>query len=282
MGTSRDIGHEYPVLDHALVEQVVDGLRHVAPDGWSVLRAQLAPQGNGSVASVTVHGQAQPLSIPVPVLGIAAEHQRRAAAAGWPWDRLVIECSSDGRLSAAAEPTSNESARRGPRTSKLTIPRTRLRAVFAVVAVVGFTMAGWLFASAWRWSPPPEADVINVPPPSPRQQQALDLITRYYEAQARLDVPAMRAVTCAQPSGEVWTGIRSLEQNNPQSITIADGIVAFRDDGTQAEATALHRIRGISDRVKEIVAEEQRHRGFFALTYRFVDEAGSMKLCGTA
>ncbi|WP_263993250.1 hypothetical protein, partial [Mycolicibacterium fallax] len=53
-----------------------------------------------------------------------------------------------------------------------------------------FAAAAVLLITARPWVPPPRADIVAVPAPAPRQQEAFDLLARWYAARNNAD-PAL-------------------------------------------------------------------------------------------
>ncbi|OBF86671.1 hypothetical protein A5791_20580 [Mycobacterium sp. 852002-51163_SCH5372311] len=101
------------VRDRDLVEDAVKLLLTEAPPGWQQLHGEFEPSSQPVVAQAfvtTADGRQLPSSVSAGAISVLAEHQRRAAAAGAPWQRLVIDCAADGRLSARAEPAAAVSA----------------------------------------------------------------------------------------------------------------------------------------------------------------------------
>lgn len=97
--------------DRTLIEDAVRQLLGSAPVGWRWLRAEFEPDGRPpvAVAEVTMSDSAAdpgsvPLTVPPEVVGLMADHQRRSAAAGSGWRRVIVECDHTGALSMRTVP----------------------------------------------------------------------------------------------------------------------------------------------------------------------------------
>lgn len=261
------------VGDRALIEDAVTLLLEGVPAGWTHVHGEFDPLCKPALAAVSVvtpHGQSSSIGVPAGVLGVLAEHQRRAAAAGVPWRRLILDCHSDGRLAVRSEPTGAPSRRLRP--------RRWLIAVMAALAVGCLAAAAIVFAASWRWAPPPRVELMSLPDPPPRQQESFEVIGKWYEAQNRGDVVGMWAVTCANPSAAVRDRIAGVAERS--GLVFPDAIVAFSDQGGQVWAGVVLRIRPLDDAMKLDVERAQREdNGYFGGQFTLLDEAGGLKIC---
>ena len=87
-----------------------------------------------------------------------------------------------------------------------------ITALLAGLTVVFLLCAAVVFATGWRWTDPPVADVVPVPPAPPRQAQAYEVISEWLAAQDRSDAAAMRSLTCANPPQQLAAWIDSIER----------------------------------------------------------------------
>ncbi|QQG98781.1 hypothetical protein HBE99_19590 [Mycobacteroides chelonae] len=278
--------HGVPIGDRELVEEAIALLCTAAPAGWSVLHGEFEPshQPPVAVAQAVTDSVQQSISVPAGVTHILAEHQRRAAEAGAPWRRLTIECHSDGRLSVRADPAETDpevdlgtgGARKWRplwlRWLRMALVAVTVGALIATAVVVGL---------ARPWSPPPRADIIEVPPPSARERQAHDVIVGWYEAHNRGDTAAMRALACVDPKPNVPQWITSIERDGSDGKLYFPEVVAeFREQGSQVWVRFASRIRPLTDAVRPEVEDAQRTGGFFKQVFSLEEqEGGVLKIC---
>lgn len=243
-----------------------------APVGWAHLRVEFDPSAAVPVvATVTSPASvAARLDVPNEVVDKLNDYRAQAAAYGTRWRTLVIDCHSDGRLS---ERTDAAHVAGGPRRW----PARVLAAVTAGCLVV----AAVVFAVGWRSPPPPpRAAMMAVPSPSPRQQQAFEVLQRWYDAQNRGDGAALRALACANPGKNVADEIAGVEQNSTvQGIIHLEAVVGFRDQGQRVWGRFMLRVHPISERETRLVQEAQQHGGYFSDEYTLVQEDGDLKVC---
>lgn len=234
--------------------------------------ADFEPAARTARAYVTREGtRPGALTVPPEVLRLVAEHQHRSASAGTPWQRLLLKREADGVATFQTDPVAVRPSAPGRTQWALTI----LTATCIVVAAV-------LFIVDWRWSALPAADVAQLPPMTQREQSALNVVSRFYDAKNRADPAGMREVACANPGGALANDILSVEQNNLQEVTFVDAIVDFSDQGSRASASVVLRFRGVSDRMKQLVAERQLGDvggGLFFARFTLVDDGSGLKVC---
>ncbi|WP_078284485.1 hypothetical protein [Mycobacteroides chelonae] len=261
--------------DREFVERAVAGLAAGLPAGWLRLRIEAQPSSEPPLieaAVTTDNGREQSVQVSPEVLAVLSEHQSRAAAAGTPWQRLVIDCHSDGRLSACTDETSGleASTRAGRRASR----------VLAAVTACLLVAAGSVFAVAWRWGPPPRAEMIALPPQSPRQKDAFEVVNKWFDAENRADAAGMMAVTCLRPSQAVLDWISSSAQfGQVEGFVFPDAVIEFRDHGVHLWVKVAVRIRPVSENQKRVVAQQRQYGGFFTDELTLADEEGSLKVC---
>lgn len=262
------------VVEPALIEDAVKLLLSGAPAEWVHLHSEFewSPVPTGT-AVVSTAGAAQPVAVTAGVIGVLTEHQRRSAAVGCPWQRLVVDCYADGRLSARAEPGVSALVEGAPR-------RRWLRPVLATITLGCLAAAVVVFAVGWRWGPPPRVAMIAVPAVSPRQQEAFEVVSQWFDAENREDVAGMRAVVCANPSQSVqdWLSMTGYFGQD-QGFVFPDAVDAFQDDGARVWVRVAVRIRPVDEKQKREVAEQQKHGGFFEEKVMLADEGGTLKVC---
>ncbi|MFA4080849.1 hypothetical protein ONA92_03965 [Mycobacteroides salmoniphilum] len=258
--------------DRELVEDAIARLAAGLPAGWSRVRVEAQSSSRLPLVEAvvtTADGRQQSVLISPEVLTLLAEHQSRAAAAGAPWQRLVIDCVSDGRLSAYIDEA------RAPAGAERWVSR-----VLAAVAGCLLVAAGLVFVVGWRWGPPPRAEIVALPQQPVRQMDAFDVVSKWFDAENREDVPGMMAVTCRRPSQTVLDWISSTAQfGQVDRLVFPDAIIGFRDEGAHLWVKAAVRIRPVSENQKQVVAQQQQHGGFFTDELTLVDEDGSLRVC---
>jgi hypothetical protein len=267
--------------DRGLIEDAVKLLLTLAPAGWTQLHGEFEPSSQPSVAHafVTTAGeQQQQLSVSPAVVSILGEHQRRAADAGAPWRRLVIDCSADGRLSARAEPDASAPT---PATSPVRRYRWARTALMAIT-VGCLTAAAVLFVLGWKRSEPPRADIIAAPVPAPREREAFAVISRWFDAMNGRDAAGMRGLACAEPSPAVTDWIDTTAQQDLESFIVPDAITKFDDVGKQVWVTIAERGRPLDERTKKLVEAAAQRGGFFAERFTLVDDGAGLKVCDVA
>lgn len=267
---ATDPGDVSQVGDRGLVEDVVKLLLSQAPPGWMQLHAEFEPTSQPVIATASVtmpDATEQPLTVSTEAFGALAEHQRRAAAAGAPWRRLVIDCHPDGRLSARTDPHM-PGRRRWPQR------------VLAAITVGCLVAAAVVFAVAWRWGPPPRVGIIAESTP-PRQAEAFAVIQQFVEAENRGDAAGMRRFVCADPTLALADWILAIEQNGyPDNISSPEAVLEFHDEGPRVSLVYALRVRPLSEEAKRQAAEKGAG-GFYDNQYTLVEEDGGLKLCDT-
>jgi hypothetical protein len=182
-----------------------------------------------------------------------------------PWRRLVINCHCDGRLSAWADPGGD---------------RRWLRRGLAAVTAGCLIASAVLFAAAWRWSPPPRADVIPLPPPPARQQEAFDVISKWYDAENRSDVAGMRSLNCANPGKDLADRAATIQYHgNYQADVYPDAITSFIPDGAHFKAEVMARSHPLDAHMKWEAQWVERDGGFSYEKFVLIDEGGYLKIC---
>lgn len=264
-----------PDGDRTLIEDAVKLLLGAAPVGWTQVHAEFEPTAQLATASVVTGAGSQPLVVSAGALSAVAECQRRAAAAGTPWRRLVIDCHADGRLTVHTDDVPGPSAAAAPQA------RRWPRRVLMAITVVCLTAAAVLFALGRQWFAPPRADIIAVPEPSPRQQQAAQVILAWYDAQNRGDAPAMRALTCPEPGPNITETIAATEAYGvDERIYIPDGVSAFDDQGSTLRVEFASHIKALNAYMRSKVDAARAGGGFFFDTFTLVDDgSGGLKIC---
>jgi len=264
-----------PAGDRGLIEDAVTLLLSVAPAGWTHVQGEFEPSSQPPVAAAlvrTTRGRSQPLPVSAGVLSLLVEQQRSAATTGVPWRRLVIECHSDGRLSARVD---NNFGAAPPD------PQRWPRRLLAATAAGSLVAAAVVFAFGWRWSPPPRIAMIAVPPPPPRQQEAFDVVNQWYAAENHSNVAGMRAVACANPGPEVVKWFKSTEYyGEDQALVYPEAVTSFRDEGSQFKVEVAVRLHPLDDHMRQQVEILQAsHGGYAGDKFTLVDEGGHLKVC---
>jgi hypothetical protein len=257
-------------LGRQAVESVVGALAAAAPADWTRLHADFAPPE----ASVLAYwpGDLAPvaLSVPPAALDEITTHQREAALAGEPWERLVVDCDRTGQLSVRTVAP----RRPGVGTRRATVALAVLAVLLTVAAAVIFLMG------PRRDPPPPRAVPPVVAVPSAREQQAQALISDWFAAASRGDAAGMRALGCPDLGPHMGGWAVAIEHYGPDQIIYFDGLTAFSDDGTTIVATAVFRSHPLSDEVRAKVADDQPKGGFFEEFFQIVTTGGDFKVCG--
>jgi hypothetical protein len=280
-------GNEYPIGDRELIEDIVKLLLSEAPLGWTALHAEFepAPRPSQVATASVVMGGAESRLIPVSagVLSLLGEHHRRAVSAGAPWRRVVIDCQSDGRLSARAEPAGRAP---GSVISPATTPPTLRRPArwpqwaLATIAVGCLAAAATVFAFDWRWGPPPRAGIIAVPPPPPRQQEAFNVVKRWFDAENRSDAAAMTALMCAEPTKSLLEWVNTIKRfGQDQALTFPDAVTQFRDDGSRVWLDVAVSERPLDELQQLAFAAARPNGGFLSDQFTLADEGGRLRVC---
>lgn len=282
----RSVQQGVPVGDRELVEEAIVLLCAAAPTGWRVVHGEFEPSHRPpvAVAQAVTDSARQSISVPAGVIDSLAEHQRRAAEAGVPWRRLTIECHSDGRLSVRADPVETApEVGSGGRAAGTRRPMWLrwLRWVLVAVTVGALIAMAVVVGLARPWSPPPRADIIEVPAPSARERQAHDVIVGWYEAHNRGDTAAMRALACVDPKPNVPQWITFIERDGSDGkLYFPEAIAEFREQGSQVWVRFASRIRPLTDAVRAEVDDAQRTGGFFKQVFSLEEqEGGVLKIC---
>ncbi|KRQ53946.1 hypothetical protein AOT85_06250 [Mycobacteroides sp. H054] len=254
------------MIEHAVMLLLVE-----APTGWTHLHAEFEPSSPGAPAAAsatTPDGHPSPMDVPAEVLENLAEHQHRAAAAGAPWRRLILDCHSDGRLAVRTEP------------AKMPALRRSLVLVLTALTVGCLVAAAVVFAVDWRWGPPPRVEVAALPDPPPRQKETFAVISRWIDAENHADVARMRTLICTHPAPSVLSWLSSLQDyGQRQGLLVLDAVTRFRDAGSQVWVTVAVRVRPLSESQQQEVAAAQQEGGFFADEYTLDDDGTGLKVC---
>ena len=273
-----------PANDRGLIEDAVKLLLSSVPAGWARLYGEFEPSSQPPVAAASVtktEGQSQPLAVSSGVLSMLADHQRIAVAAGLPWRHLVIDCYSDGRLSAWTETGPMRFA--DPPSGPASGPSRRWpRRVLAAITAGCLIAAAVVFTVGWRWGPPPRVGMIAVPPPPPRQQEAFDVVSRYFDAENHVNGEGMAALTCAHPSPIIALlnlSNKGSDGGPATSYFYPDAVTSFSDDGPQVKARVAFRVRPLNDRERHRLQDSGVNGGFVSLNITLVDEGGHLKVC---
>jgi hypothetical protein len=268
-----------PSGDRGLIEDAVTLLLSVAPAGWTHVQGEFEPSSLPPVAAVlvrTTKGRAQPLPVSAGVLSLLVEQQRSAAATGVPWRRLVIECHSDGRLSARVDNDHGQALTQSVPPDPQRWPRRLLAATTGGSLIA----AAVVFAIGWQWSSPPRIAMIPVPPPPPHQQEAFDVINQWFTAENHSNVADMRAVACANPGPEVVKWFKSTEYYGAdQAIVYPEAVTSFRDEGAQFKVEVAVRLHPLDDHMRHAVEIMQANGGYATDNFTLVDEGGHLKVC---
>jgi hypothetical protein len=265
------------VGDRGLIEDAVKLLLSGVPTGWACVRGEFEPSSQPAVALASVStadGEFAPLAVSAEVLGVLAEHQRRAAAGGVSWRRLVIECHVDGRLSARTD--RDERVAGSPPVAD----RRWLRRGLAAVTAGCLIAAAVVFALGWRASLPPRAGMIPVPPPPPRQQEAFNVISRWFDAENHSDAAGMRALTCANPGSALVDRTKTIQSYGEfQAFFYPDAVVSFSANGPQFNVRVASQLHPINERMKQFSQLLEKNGGFTWDDFVLVDEGGQLKVC---
>ena len=270
-----------PAGDRGLIEDAVKLLLSGAPAGWARLYGEFEPSAQPPVAAVSVttaNGRSQPLAVSAGVLSVLAEQQRSSAAAGVPWRRLAIDCHADGRLSARTENDPGSAAA----VPSLTPPDPQRWPRRLLVALTAGCLIGAaaVFAVGWQWSPPPRLAMIPLPPPPPRQQEAFDVISRWFDAENHSDAAGMRALTCANPGKQLVDRTNTTQwYGEDQEIIYPQVVETFSEDGTEFKVTVAIRFHPLDDRMRREAELAQASGGFVTDNFILVDEGGQLKVC---
>jgi hypothetical protein len=257
-------------LGREAVESVIGALATQAPADWTRLRADFAPPEASVLAYRTGDPAPVALSVSPAALDEITAYQREAAAAGAPWERLVVDCDRTGQLSVrTAAPR-----RPGLGIRRATIALAVLAALFTVAAAVIFLIG------PHRDPPPPRAVPPVVAVPSAREQQAQALIADWFAAASRGDAAGMRALGCPDLGPHMGGWAVAIEHYGPDQIIYFDGLTAFTDDGTTIAVTAVFRSHPLSDEVRAKVAAAQPKGGFFEEYFQITTTGGDFKVCG--
>ncbi len=240
-----------------------------APPGWTHLHVEFDIESTEVVAALTTADAGSlHLAVPPDAVEALSEYHRQAVSHGSSWRRLSIDCRSDGTLSMRKDDGARGVSRGWPQR------------VLAAITVSCLAAAAVVFAVGWRWSPPPRASMIAVPPPSPREGQVFEVLKRWYDAEDRGDGAAMRALACVHVGKNVEDEIEGVEQSGIRDgVTYPEAITGFRDEGAHVWAMVAMRVHPLSDRQRNAVEENLKHGGFFFDSYTFVQESGAWKVC---
>ncbi len=256
------------------VEHALDLILAGAPAGWSAVRVEFVPASHIVQAVATAGGTAAcPLIVPEQAVSALLNHHQTAQHSGSPYQSMTIACAADGTVTVRTEPTTTPADHTPSRQARFA------RTALAVITAVCLLAAAIVMALTWRWTSPPEADLIAVAPPAPRQGEAWALIDRWYDAEARSDAPQLRVLACAQPSERINRWITAIERHgNHQQIVFPEGIIDFDDLGAQFTAQVGVRIRPLDEPSRQAVEAQQKHGGLFTETFTIVDQNG-LKIC---
>ncbi|QLL06007.1 hypothetical protein [Mycobacterium vicinigordonae] len=245
------------------------------PAGWRSVHAEVEPSAVPLIALATATGGAgelYPVAIPVTAIDVLAEHQRRAASAGSPWRRMIIDCDSDRTLSVRTEPSVSLSIPRKPRRWPV------LAMLMVTLACLG--AATVIFVTGWQWGPPPRAGIVAVPQPPPRQREASKVIGRWVDAENHADVTALRALACTNPGQSVQKWLTTLgDFGQQQALVFPDAVTEFHDEGSRVRVRVAVRIRPLNQAQEQEVQAAQEEGGFFDDEYTLGDEGGVLKVC---
>ncbi|TDH49297.1 hypothetical protein E2F47_21030 [Mycobacterium eburneum] len=140
-----------------------------------------------------------------------------------------------------------------------------------------------VFAVGWQWGPPPRVGMTALPSPPPRQREAFEVVNKWFDAENRADVAAMRAVACADPSPAVLMWIESIGLvGQDEGFVYPDAVIGFHDGGANVRVKTAVRIRPVSESQKQLVEAAQKHGGFFTDELTLADEGGALKVCDIA
>lgn len=119
--------------DRSLIEEAIKVLLASAPAGWTRLRAEFEPSARPPASHAVLDSEVLP--VPPEALGLVAEYQRRAAAAGSPWQRVVVECDHTGALSMRTDPSPAPEPS-GPRSGRISLWLWGIAALLSIVVLV--------------------------------------------------------------------------------------------------------------------------------------------------
>lgn len=274
----------------ALVERIVRQLLEALPQNWAQLHVECGPNNIVSAYAGIPGTTSQWLPVPPETSALLIEClDAQTTNTPSPAQRLVIDCYPDGRLSAHLEtaltdpspaqqtpwnPTPTPKPGRGPRGRRLTT-------VLAALTVGCLAAAGLVFAFGWRWSGPPDADIELLAAPPPRQQQAFDVLSRWYQAMNDHDIAAAQALSCPNLSGPPLAEYDAMKGNYQAGRDYIEAIVEFKDSGTQVSAKVLYRTFPLTDKAKQAAeVQQQSGTGVSHRLISLVDESGELKVCG--
>jgi hypothetical protein len=259
-----------------LVEHAIRHLLLSAPPNWVQVHVECQSTGS-TVAYVAVADSGSSwLNVPPEVSATLTGYLRAQAVGRPPSQTLIIDCFPDGRLAARFEPHPDTDPRIG-RSS----PRRWRTLVPTAIAAVCLVAAAAIFVTDWGWSDPPDADIALLSPPPPRQQEAFDVISQWFDALAEHDIARIQELSCANPTGYVLNDIQSMQGIYRAGIDYAVAIVEFEDEGERVLAKLVLQTKPLTEESAYKVAELVRtSSGLSYIPYVLVDQGGTLKVCG--
>lgn len=249
------------------------------PQGWSHLHVECLPSGAASAYVGLIGTTTQWLTVPPEAANALVQYLVRTTTGSPGAQRLVVDCFPDGRLSARTEPA--DSPANVVPTPPLRRSRRWPRRFLMAVTVACVTAAALVFAFGWRWTNPPEADIELLPPPSPREQQAFEVVTEWFTALANRDMARVHELSCANPTGYALNDVQALQGGFQGGIDYAEAIVKLRDNGSSVLAKVVFRTKPLTESERREVEERQLSgNGLAYRPYVLIDEGGALKVCG--
>lgn len=263
-----------------LVERAIKVLLGSAPHGWAQLHVECVSAGAASAYVGVAGAGSQWLAVPPEAAHALSEYLVKSTGSSPVAQRLVVDCFSDGRLSARTEPAADIAS---VAASTLATPRKTAWPKHLLVALTAACLlaAAVVFAFGWRWSSPPDADSELLPLPPPRQQQAFEVISAWFGALAYGDTTKAQALSCPHPTGYALNDLEAMQGGYQAGINYAEAIVGFDDSGGQVTAKVVYRTYPLTEEEKRDVGERQRTGN--GLTYRqyvLSDAGDGLKVCG--
>ena len=251
------------------VESAMSAIADGAPSDWVSLHAEFALAEASATVTTESSAEAVPLAVPPEALQDIASHQRRCAELGEPWHRLIVDSDRAGDISVQMVSAGASTLRRV------------VWALWGLAAVLALA-AGAVFAFGRPEAPPPppRAEPVPVAAPSPREQQALKVITEWFDAASRGDAAGMRRLGCPALGPYMGGWVDTIRAYGADQIAYVDGIVGFTERGQTATATAVFRLHPLSDKVKQVVKDNESKGGFFYNDFVLTGSGDAMKVCG--
>jgi hypothetical protein len=179
------------------------------------------------------------------------------------------------------QPPQDDVTGHGVQTAPASAP---VRGRGALIALIAVSVVSLGVAAALLYSAPPahlpDVDVPALPTPTPRQQEAFDVLTRFFAAVAAKEADAARTMACANPTGYPLSELQMAQSGNLDAIVHPDAIVDFQDGGTQVTAKVVMRLIPLTDAAKAEAEQTLRdNQGFHYAPYVLTDDGSGLKVC---